>query len=60
MTTNTPPSAATVIPPPPARWKLCDIDALLRAGDYAALDQRLDDALAASFHDRDDEERYYG
>lgn len=60
MTTHTPSAAATVIPPAPARWKLCDIDALLRVGDYAALDQRLDDALAASFQDRDEEERYYG
>ncbi len=50
----------TLIPPPPSPWKICDIDALLRAGDYDALDAQLDAALAASFDSRDAEERYHG
>lgn len=50
----------TMIPPAPSPWQVCDADTLLRAGDYATLDRLFDEALAASFHDRDAEERYYG
>ncbi|WP_198086801.1 DUF4034 domain-containing protein [Variovorax sp. E3] len=50
----------TTLPPAPSPWKVCDVDALLRAGDHATLDRLFDEALAASFHDRAAEERYYG
>lgn len=46
-------------PPVPSPWKVCDVDALLRAGDYATLDRLFDQALAASLHDRAAEERYH-
>ncbi|NVM89744.1 TPR repeat protein [Variovorax sp. SG517] len=49
----------TTIAPIPSPWKVCDASALLRAGDYDTLDQLFDEALAASFHDRTSEERYY-
>ncbi|WP_431825313.1 DUF4034 domain-containing protein [Burkholderia sp. F1] len=47
-----------LIPPAPSKWSLFDIDALLRAGDYAALDAKLDAALAASLTSREEEARY--
>lgn len=47
------------IPPAPSPWKICDVDALLRAGEHATLDRLFDEALAASFHDRAAEERYH-
>lgn len=53
MTTNP-------IPSVPSPWKICDVDALLRAGEHATLDRLFDEALAASFHDRAAEERYHG
>lgn len=43
----------------PSPWKICDVDALLRAGEHAALDRLFDEALAASFRDRAAEERYH-
>jgi TPR repeat protein len=49
---------APLIPAPPPSWKLCDIDAMLRAGDHAALDELLDAALAASLVDRVGEGAY--
>ncbi|KWI47310.1 hypothetical protein WT72_30795 [Burkholderia pseudomultivorans] len=50
--------SADLIPPAPSKWHICDVDALLRAGDYAALDTQLDAALAASLDDRTAEARY--
>ncbi|HDR9808968.1 TPA: DUF4034 domain-containing protein, partial [Burkholderia cenocepacia] len=60
MTADTDMSSASadLIPPAPSRWHICDVDALLRAGDHAALDAQLDAALAASFADRTAEARY--
>ncbi len=49
---------ADLIPPAKSRWFICDVDALLRAGEFAALDTQLDAALAASFTDRTAEARY--
>ncbi|WP_239483148.1 DUF4034 domain-containing protein [Burkholderia sp. MS455] len=49
---------ADLIPPAKSRWFICDVDALLRAGDFAALDTQLDAALAASFADRTAEALY--
>lgn len=49
----------TMIAPVPSPWKVCDVSALLRAGDCATLDRLFDEALAASFHGRAGEERYY-
>ncbi|OXI78788.1 hypothetical protein CFB50_34415 [Burkholderia sp. AU33423] len=49
---------ADLIPPAKSRWFICDVDALLRAGEFAALDMQLDAALAASFTDRTAEARY--
>ncbi|OXI15969.1 hypothetical protein CFB43_36625 [Burkholderia sp. AU15512] len=50
--------SADLIPPAKSRWFICDVDALLRAGEFAALDTQLDAALAASFADRTAEARY--
>ncbi|HEB3535662.1 TPA: DUF4034 domain-containing protein, partial [Burkholderia cenocepacia] len=60
MTADTDMSSASadLIPPATSRWHICDVDALLRAGDHAALDAQLDAALAASFADRTAEARY--
>ncbi|WP_254608417.1 DUF4034 domain-containing protein [Burkholderia lata] len=49
---------ADLIPPAKSRWYICDVDALLRAGDFAALDTQLDAALAASYTDRTAEALY--
>ncbi|VWD13100.1 hypothetical protein BLA50215_03376 [Burkholderia lata] len=49
---------ADLIPPAKSRWFICDVDTLLRAGDFAALDAQLDAALAASFTDRTAEALY--
>lgn len=59
MTTNAPAVASGLIPPAPSPWKICDIDALLRAGDFDTLDRQLDASLAASFHDRKEEGLYH-
>ncbi|KFL52163.1 hypothetical protein JM78_20785 [Burkholderia pyrrocinia] len=60
MTADTDMSSApaALIPPAKSRWFICDVDALLRAGDFAALDTQLDAALAASFADRTAEALY--
>ncbi|PXX34795.1 uncharacterized protein DUF4034 [Burkholderia pyrrocinia] len=60
MTADTDMSSAPadLIPPAKSRWFICDVDALLRAGDFAALDTQLDAALAASFADRTAEALY--
>ncbi|MBJ9915750.1 DUF4034 domain-containing protein [Burkholderia cenocepacia] len=60
MTADTDMSSASadLIPPATSRWFICDVDALLRAGEFAALDAQLDAALAASFDDRIAEGRY--
>lgn len=50
--------SADLIPPAKSRWFICDVDALLRAGEFAALDTQLDAALAASFTDRTAEALY--
>jgi len=49
---------ADLIPPAKSRWFICDVDALLRAGEFAALDAQLDAALAASLTDRTAEALY--
>lgn len=60
MTADTDMSSAPadLIPPAKSRWFICDVDALLRAGDFAALDTQLNAALAASFADRTAEALY--
>lgn len=47
------------LPPEDKSWSLFNMGALLRAGHYQALDEQLEEALAASFLSRDAEQSYY-